>query len=549
MMSLRVCGRAAWVVLLGLLLTGCGDVYRPTIIPNTVPTPDPKNFHVAFTANLNGGANRGTTMQVDVSGDSNAGVTNVGVMPVHLAVQTALAGQATRIWSANPGSDSVSTFVGAASTGAFGAVTTVNLPIGSHPLFVNSTEVGNMYVANSFLGAIDPITQKQPNGNVMVIGATTQAITATIPVGLTPWAMAETPNGQKLYVANRDDNTISSINTVDQTVVKTIPLTGSPEWVVARSDSNRVYAVTADGNLVTINSEFTSAQQDSFSTEPVGTGASFLYYDGALNRLYIPFAGNSQVAIYDATKDPPALMTNVNLTAVPAGGGGAPCPGSGCTPVSVTSLNDGSRAYVASYFVDSNPSDCTQMLSQPPVPCIASQVTVVNERNNTVSKVIPLPLAPISSTGNCAAARFRISAAASADNSRVFVSNCDGGWLSIVNTSGDSFVLNLPTPASLFPTALASVSGVVQSGSSSTYSYTLTSGTPLWVGMTISVSGIQNPGDTTLNPDNGTFVVTALGPGTFTVTNSSGVSTTAAQNATAVGQPPPQNPVFVVAGP
>ena len=544
-MSLRVCGRAAWVVLLGLWLTGCGDVYRPTIIPNTVPTPDPKNFHAAFTANLNGPANQGTTMQVDVAGDSNAGITPLGVMPVYLAAQPALAGQSTRIWSANPGSDSVSTFVGAPSSGSIGAVITVNLPVGSQPLFVHSTEAGTMYVANSNLGMPAP----QPNGNVMVIGASTQAITGTIPVGKTPWAMAETPNGKKLYVANRDDNTISSINTVDQAVATTIPLSGSPQWIVARGDSNRVYAITADGNLVTINSEYTSAQQDSFSTQPVGTGASFLYYDGALNRLYIPFAGNNQVAIYDVTKDPPALMTNIDLTAAPPGGGNGPCPPSGCTPVSVTSLSDGTRAYIASFFVDSNPSDCTQMLSQPAVPCIAAQVTVVNELNNTVTKAIPLPLAPISSTGNCAAARFRISAAASADNSRVYVSNCDGGWVSIVNTSGDSFVLNLPTPASLSPTALASVSSVVQSGSTSTYTYTLISGTPLWVGMTISVSGIQNPGDTTLNPDNGTFVVTALGPGTFTVTNPSGVSTTAAQSATAVGQPPPQNPVFVLAGP
>src|SRR5215469_2732936 len=274
-MSLRVCGRAAWVVVLGLLLTGCGDVYRPTIIPNTVPTPDPENFHTAFSANLNGGANQGTTMQVDVAGDSNAGVTTVGVMPVHLAVQPVLAGQATRIWSANPGSDSVSTFVGAASTGSLGAVATVNLPVGSHPLFVHSTEAGNMYVANSFLGAIDPNTQTQPNGNVMVIGATTLAITGTIPVGLTPWAMAETPNGKKLYVANRDDNTISSINSVDETVVATIPLSGSPQWIVARGDSNRVYAVTADGNLVGIDSEYTSALQDQLAyTPPLPVGVA-----------------------------------------------------------------------------------------------------------------------------------------------------------------------------------------------------------------------------------------------------------------------------------
>jgi len=403
---------------------------------------------------------------------------------------------------------------------------------------VASSEIGTEYVANS------------GTATVMAIGTATAAITATIPVGKTPWAMAETPDGHKLYVANRDENTLSSVNTVDKSVARTIPLTGSPQWVVARSDSKRVYVVSADGALTTVNSEFSSAQQDTVvATTPLGSSAKFLYYDNIRNRLYIPFPATSQVAIYDVSADPPSLMTTINLMASPIGGGSSACPATGCIPTSATALVDGSRAYVASYFVDSNPSDCSQMLSQPPAPCIATQVTVINALNNTVTKSIALPLVPTSTSASCPGARFRISMASSGDSSKVYVANCDGGAVSIVNTSNDSFVLNLPTPASLFPTALATVTSVVQSGSSSTYAYTLNSGTPLWVGMTISVSGVQNPGDTAVNPDNGIFVVTSLGPGTFTVNNPAGVSTTSAQTATAVGQPPAQNPVFIVAGP
>ena len=362
--------------------------------------------------------------------------------------------------------------------------------------------------------------------------------------------MAETPDGQKLYVANRDDNTLTSVNTIDKSVAATLPLSGSPQWVAARSDSKRVYVIASNGSLTTVNSEFSSAQQDTVvATTPVAGSANFLYYDSVRNRLYIPLPATSQVAIYDVSVDPPNLMTTINLTAAPAGGGTSACPPSGCTPVSATSLVDGSRTYIASYFIDSNPSDCTQMLSQPPLPCIATQVTVINAQNNTVTKSITLPLVPVSTSASCGAARFRISMASSGDGSKVYVANCDGGAVSIVKTANDSFVLNLPAPASLFPTALASVTSAVQSGSTTTYTYSLTSGTPLWVGMTISVSGIQNPGDTAVNPDNGIFVVTSLGAGTFTVNNPAGVSTTAAQTATAVGQPPAQNPVFIVAGP
>jgi len=89
----------------------------------------------------------------------------------------------------------------------------------------------------------------------------------------------------------------------------------------------------------------------------------------------------------------------------------------------------------------------------------------------------------------------------------------------------------------------------VQNGMTTTYSYTVISGIPLFLGMPISITGIANSGDTTLNPDNGTFTVTGLGAGTFSVTNPAGVSTTSAQTAVGLGQPPPQNPAFMVAGP
>ena len=49
-----------------------------------------------------------------------------------------------------------------------------------------------------------------------------------------------------------------------------------------------------------------------------------------------------------------------------------------------------------------------------------------------------------------------------------------------------------------------------------TYTYTLTSGIALVSGMTITITGMATAGN------NGTFVITSLGAGTFTVTNTSG---------------------------
>ncbi|HMK23258.1 MAG TPA: hypothetical protein VK466_13055, partial [Terriglobales bacterium] len=57
----------------------------------------------------------------------------------------------------------------------------------------------------------------------------------------------------------------------------------------------------------------------------------------------------------------------------------------------------------------------------------------------------------------------------------------------------------------------------------------------------VTITGMSQAGD------NGTFTVTGLGNGTFTVSNSAGVSS-ANENGIGIGQPPPQNPVFLLTG-
>jgi hypothetical protein len=118
-----------------------------------------------------------------------------------------------------------------------------------------------------------------------------------------------------------------------------------------------------------------------------------------------------------------------------------------------------------------------------------------------------------------------------------------------VRTSDNTYVVTLSAPVSAYTPPAVNITAAVQNGLSTTYSYTQISGVPLFLGMPVSVTGIANSGDTTLNPDNGTFKVTGLGAGTFTVINPLGVSTTSTQTAVGLGQPPPQNPAFMLAGP
>jgi len=63
-----------------------------------------------------------------------------------------------------------------------------------------------------------------------------------------------------------------------------------------------------------------------------------------------------------------------------------------------------------------------------------------------------------------------------------------------------------------------SITAAVQSGGSTTYTYTLSSGAALQPGMRIVITGMADAGN------NGTFYISSLGTGTFTVVNASGVT-------------------------
>jgi YVTN family beta-propeller protein len=313
--------------------------------------------------------------------------------------------------------------------------------------------------------------------SVIAITTGTNAIAAVIPVGTNPWAMAETPDGHKLYVVNNGSNDVTSINTADRSVVvPTLQAGPSPQWAQARSDSHRVYVLASDGTVTDIDSEFTSGTVDTVLAVfhvSVDTGLPVIatnsfFYDSRLNRLHIPFmtpAASGGVlyedAIYNAAVDPPSLINVVPVR------GPVPAPCLQCVPIAVTALQDGTRAYVASYAIDTNTTNCnsTQVVGYPAQNCIAIQVAVLNELNNTVSKVVSLPevaLSPVKTPGvppvlvtttvdcsNPGVTRFRLLTTSSTDSTRVDVASCDVGGVATIRTTDDTYVTTVKAPVSL----------------------------------------------------------------------------------------------------
>jgi YVTN family beta-propeller protein len=499
-MNFWLVARLLGVLILGLICVSCGDQYRPVAVPIVAPPPDPQAIHFVLVFSVNGMNDPGAGSRLDVSGDTNIGVAQLGLGPAHAT----LTPNGARVYAVNTREDSVSSYGPTPGTTAT-SVTTTSLPPGSNPVFVHTTETGTVYVANF------------GNKTVAAISTTTNVtLNPLIAVGTNPVALAETPDQKKLYAVNQGDGTVSPITTVDRTVAAAIPTGTTPVWAVARSDSSRIYVLNSGSGTV---STIDTTTDTLLSSVPVGAGANYMAYDSKLNRLYITNPTANTVTALNVSLDPPAV-----LFATPVAAG----------PVSVAALPDGTRAYAVSA---AKTAPCTS-IPLDTQPCISTQVTVINATDGSVRKTIPLePTANITAatqtgsstvysyiqtsgpalrpgmeivisgmadpgnngtftlagvnagtftvangTGVNASAqsatgtvvvevstanptgcdisglgvpgglingvRFRSSVAASPDSTKIFAGKCDAGSTTVIRTSDDTSVLDMPAPLS-----------------------------------------------------------------------------------------------------
>jgi YVTN family beta-propeller protein len=391
--------RAAAVLVLMLICINCGETYRPVATPIAPNPPNPGFAHVVVVISGNGSAHPGASTSIDVSGDTAVSQSTMGLMPV----QAAFVRNGTSVYVPNSGDDTVSTF----SPSSAVPVTTISLPAGSKPTFAATTEGATVYIANS------------GSNTVFAIDTTSNVIEVPlsgVPVGVNPVGLAETPNQQYLYSANQGTGgaggSVTSINPIDRTVNPPIANATwvSPVSVLARSDSNRVYALDQGSGLV---SAIDTAANVVVNSVSVGVGANFMLYDPTRNRFYVANPADNTVTYLDASSD---ALTAVVIPVA--------------NPISVAALIDGSRAYISSAVVSGAN--------------VTSLVTVINASTGSVKTTIPLTTVP----KVCASNPSELSMAAAADSTRVYVGNCDAGNVAIIQTLNDTLVLQMPAPLS-----------------------------------------------------------------------------------------------------
>ena len=263
-------------------------------------------------------------------------------------------------------------------------------------------------------GGIDPVfVGTADNNNVYVAGYSTNSVyaigtannvvTTTVPVGVHPVALAQLPNLQQLYVANAGSGDVSVIDTANgDAVTQTIALPGGavPVWVTAKNDSSRVYVLDASGTIYDL-----------------------LPQVGAINCTSAPLSGcsptsttvagaGSNFLAFDPMLDR-LYVTNPTNSQVAVLDGSVDPPAqiatinlateaaslcSACSPDSVTVLGDGSRAYVGAYQLAPG---CTDN-SGNAVNCVNTFVAVIDGQSASLKSVIPnLSSAPVIDGTGC----------------------------------------------------------------------------------------------------------------------------------------------------
>jgi YVTN family beta-propeller protein len=428
----------SFLALLSLLAIclSCGQNYRLPIIQIPGDPGDPKLYHFAMTISTNDPTINsnipGTVMQVDVVGDMDVGEAPLGRGPVHATLLPT--GSANRIYVANGLEDTVSTTTAAplsCSPGPvcpIGVVSTITMPAGSTPSYLNSTEASNMYVILS--GATPP--------SIGVISVFQNALTKQIPfIGASNLAaMVELPNGRKLYVVDQGNSSVYVVDTASRQIVQTLAVGAAPSMALASPDNSAVYVMTNSGVSVI------DALTDQVIAGNLSTGGqpNSITYDAKLLRLYLTDTSGG-LGVYDtavAAGNLPNTLVVKPAGFVPGAMGVAPLPNGHAFYVLGTT--GGTSLTLTGY--SSTFQLLPSLLPKAPNPYTLDFLNPGSDLTTTPPTVVPMP--PVAQT--CSGVRFRYMAGASADSARVYVSSCDAGGTYIFRTSDNTGVLTLPSP-------------------------------------------------------------------------------------------------------
>jgi DNA-binding beta-propeller fold protein YncE len=431
----RACARLfeAGVVFVGLaLIAGCGDNFRPVITPITPsgPAPQPTSYAVVVSQPS---LNTGIATIIDYSGDSVMAQAPIGPGPgvftldqggftgytlnsdgtiTNFPISTSLQQKqityttvpstarivnlmapSAGLWATDLSNDSVDLFQNSPETFK------LSIPVQPTPVFVAGS--GKLTGQREYVvsdGFSDPTgmacnvspTSVPGHGWATPVEISSDATDTPIPVGNCPVFGVQSPDLKRLFILNRGSDTISVINTQNNTLDQCTPFTNQSGQTVTCHPTLPLSLAAVSATGIT--------PPNGVAGMPAVAGPVYAEYNAATQQIIVSNYDGNTVNVIDVSLD---IYGNDSATfgttyTIPVGK----------NPASVTALQDGSRAYTA------NQSDGT--------------VSVVNLVSHTLEKnltVVGHPRTVVSTQNSLFG--------------KVYVASPDSPYLTILQTTSD----------------------------------------------------------------------------------------------------------------
>lgn len=219
---------------------------------------------------------------------------------------------------------------------------------------------------------------------VSVIDTENNTITATIPVGSFPYGVVVSPDGKKAYVTNEFSDTVSVINTTTNNAIATVDAGTGPTGIEITPDGNTIYVVDSGSSTISVINTDTN---NITATVNVGNFPYGIAISPDGKTVYVANSGENTISVIDT--DTNNITATVDV---------------GDTPYGVAVTPTGQKAYVA------------------------------NENSNTVSVI---DTATNNVTTTISAGTQPTVIVITPDGTKAYVTNQLGGNISIIDTATD----------------------------------------------------------------------------------------------------------------
>jgi gliding motility-associated-like protein len=336
---------------------------------------------------------------------------------------------------------------------------------------------------------------------VSVVNTVTNTVVSTINVGSYPLGVATASNGL-VYVSNYKDGTISVINTNTNTVRSTFIAGSGPFGIVVSPNGKFLYAANALGNNVTV---INTANGSSVAVIPVGTQPVGIAITADGSQLFVSNSKSNSITVINTATN--QVVATINVGGDPEGMEISPDGGvlyeanSNANTVDIISTSN--YAIEASITVGSNPFGVA-------VSPDGSKIYVTNSVSNTVS-VISTVSNTVTATINVGQVPYGI--ATNPDGSMIYVANQGSNTASIIDAQANTVISTLQTQ--LAPSSLGNfiVAGTGCTGNPVKFHITISPTLPVLLTATGPLSSLS------------TTYGTPSASGSFTVSAANTVST------------------------